>query len=72
MKELNQVILRVDIPEQRLKKGDIGTIVLEHQAGAAFEVEFMTLTGETIAIVTLEADQVRPIGKREIANARTV
>lgn len=72
MKELNQVILRVDIPDHRLKKGDIGTIVLEHNVGEAFEVEFMTLTGETIAIVTLEADQVRPIGKREIANARTV
>ena len=40
--------------------------------GAAYEVEFVTLGGETIAVVTLSADAVRPITGREIAHARAV
>ena len=35
-------------------------------------MEFMTLSGSTIAVVTLVADQVRPIAKDEIAHARQV
>ena len=30
----------------------------------------MTLDGETVAVVSLAADRVRPIGRREIALAR--
>ena len=36
----------------------------------ACEVEFTTLEGKTAAVVTLEAAQVRPVGKREITHAR--
>jgi hypothetical protein len=32
----------------------------------------MTLDGETIAVVTLPSDRVRPIGPREIAHARSI
>ena len=35
-----------------------------------YEVEFTTLDGETIAIVTLTAKQVRPSKPKEIAHAR--
>jgi hypothetical protein len=35
-------------------------------------VEFATLTGATLAVVTLPAAAVRPIGPREIAHARAV
>jgi hypothetical protein len=42
------------------------------QGGKGCTVEFMTLAGKTIAVVTLLANQVRPIGKDEIAHARHV
>ncbi|GAB4291985.1 MAG: hypothetical protein Fur0025_27390 [Oscillatoriaceae cyanobacterium] len=42
--ELEQVVLTTDLPEYRLKKGDIGTVVLVHQEGLGYEVEFITLT----------------------------
>jgi hypothetical protein len=32
----------------------------------------MTLDGETLAVVSLREDQLRPIGRREIAHARPV
>jgi hypothetical protein len=43
-----------------------------HEAEKGFEVEFVTLDGETIAVVSLLASQVRPIAHREIAHARAV
>lgn len=68
--ELDNVVLKTELPEHGLRQGDIGTVVLVHDNGAGYEVEFMTLEGETVAVVTLFANQVRPIGRREIANAR--
>lgn len=72
IRELDSVILTVDLPEYGLKKGDIGTVVLVHGAGEGYEVEFMTLDGETIAVTSLFSEQIRTIGPREIANARIV
>jgi uncharacterized protein DUF4926 len=70
--ELDNVVLTTDLPEHGLVNGDIATVVMVHEAGQGFEVEFVTLDGETIAVVSLLASQVRPIAQREIAHARTV
>jgi len=72
IKELDQIVLATDLPEEGLQKGDVGTVVLVHEGGKGYEVEFMTLDGETVAVVTLLAEQVRSIAPREIANARAV
>lgn len=70
-RELDQVVLTIDLPAQGLVRGDIGTVVLLHE-GAGYEVEFVALDGETIAVVSLHTGQVRPIGPREIAQARAI
>ena len=70
IKELDRIILKSDLPEHNLKSGDIGTVVLVHGNGDGYEVEFVSLDGETVAVVSLYADQVRPIGRGEIAHAR--
>ena len=70
IKEHENVVLRTDLPQEGLTAGDIGTVVHVHNGAAAYEVEFMTLQGKTIAVVTLEASQVRPISPREVAHAR--
>jgi hypothetical protein len=44
-----------------LPAGDVGTIVHIHNGGAAYEVEFITLTGRTVAVATVEASQLRPV-----------
>ena len=72
IKELDSVVLTTDLPEHGLTSGDIGTVVLVHEDGRGFTVEFMTLAGSTVAVVTLLASQVRPIAKDEIAHARSV
>ena len=71
-KELDSVVLATDLPEYGLKEGDIGTVVHIHRGGEGYEVEFVALDGETVAVVSLLASQVRPIGEREIAHARKV
>lgn len=60
MKELERVVLTQDLPEHGLERGDIGTIVLVHQDAKGFEVEFMTLDGETVAVTSLYPSQIRP------------
>jgi hypothetical protein len=72
IKELELVVLKRDLPDSRLKAGDVGTAVLEHDGGRGLEVEFMTLTGETVAVVTIPTDSVRAVADDEIAHVRRV
>ena len=71
IKEHDRVVLKEEVPEQGLKTGDVGTVIHVHKKDKAFEVEFVALDGETLAIATLGASQVRPVQKREITHART-
>jgi hypothetical protein len=70
IEELASVVLTTDVPERGLTAGDIGTVVMVHQGGRGYTVEFVTLGGETVAVVTLAAGQIRPIRPDEIAHAR--
>jgi hypothetical protein len=58
------------VPNDGLETGDVGTVVHVYREGKAFEVEFATLDGRTAAVVTVEASQLRPVGRREITHAR--
>jgi hypothetical protein len=68
--EHDRVVLTEDVPTEGLKAGDIGTVIHIHGNGEAYEVEFICLDGETIAVVTLNANQVRATKSGEIAHAR--
>ncbi|MGI4787583.1 MAG: DUF4926 domain-containing protein [Janthinobacterium lividum] len=68
--EHERIVLTSDLPEDGLEAGDVGTVVFVHGQGQAYEVEFLTLGGATIAVATVEADQVRPIGQRDLVHAR--
>ena len=68
--ELDMVVLTRDIKEHGLLKGDVGAVVHIYQDGKAFEIEFVAASGKTIAVITLEARDVRPISGREILHVR--
>jgi hypothetical protein len=70
IKEHDIVVLRVPLPSERLEAGDVGTVVHIHKDGEAYEVEFLTLDGNTAAVATLEASQVRPVSNRDITHTR--
>jgi len=70
IEELDRVVLTVPLPQFGLVAGDVGTVVLVHRGGAGYEVEFVALDGETVAVTTVRAKQVRPIAPRELTHAR--
>jgi hypothetical protein len=72
IKELDAVALTCDLPKHGLVAGDVGTAVLMHGDGVAFEVEFVGYDAHTVALVTLERDQVRPLDTHDIPHARVV
>ncbi len=70
IKEHDRVVLTTDLPKEGLKAGDVGTVVHIHPQGEAFEVEFLTLDGTTVAIATVQNSQLRPVTHRDITHAR--
>ncbi len=72
IQEHDRAILTVDLPAYNLKAGDIGTVVHIYGSGDAYELEFFTVGGQTLDVVTVEASQVRPVTNRDILHARAL
>ena len=70
IKEHDVVVLTQDLPEERLTAGDVGTVIHIHDGAAGYEVEFMTLSGRTIAVATVMASQVRAVTSRDLVHVR--
>ncbi len=70
IEELNIVVLNRDLQEQALTRGDVGTVVHKYSDGEAFEVEFVTGQGKTIAVVTVSAADIRLMEEHEILHVR--
>lgn len=70
IKELDTVVLAKDIKEHQLTRGDVGAVVHVYEGGKAFEVEFVTGVGKTIAVVTLQAGDIRPMQRADILHVR--
>jgi hypothetical protein len=64
------VVLRADLPAHGLVAGDVGTVVFVHRGGEAYEVEFMTAHGRTIAVETLTADGIQRVPDHHVLHAR--
>ncbi len=72
IRELDTVVLRHDFDEYGLKEGDIGVVVHCYSDGNAFEVEFVTAEGRTIAVLTLTSSDIRLMSKKEILHVREI
>jgi hypothetical protein len=72
LKELDRIVLLTDVTADGLQAGDVGTIVHVHADGKAFMVEFISLAGDTVAVSSLSAEQVRPVGERDMTHVRTL
>lgn len=72
MKELNTAVLTQDIAEYKLKQGDVGAVVHVYRDNAAYEVEFVTGGGQTVAVLTLLPEDIRPFRNQEILHVREI
>jgi hypothetical protein len=70
IKEHDCVVLTANLPEEGLLAGDVGTVIHIHNEGEAYEVEFSTLTGRTVAVTTVEVGQLRAVNPRDLNHVR--
>ena len=68
---LDTVVLVRDIPEHDLCSGDLGAVV-EVYPPDGLEVEFVTASGRTKALVTLNSSDVRPIADSDLVAVRSL
>ena len=72
IRELDTVVLRHDVDEYGLKEGDIGAVVHCYGDGNAFEVEFVSAEGRTIAVLSLALNDIRLMSNKEILHVREI
>ena len=72
IRELYTVVFRHDFDEYGLKEVDIALVVHCYSDGNAFEVEFVTAEGRTIAVLTLTSSDIRLMSKKEILHVREI
>ena len=70
-RELDVVVLRRDLAARGLKAGDLGAVVNTY-GDTALEVEFVTASGRTQALVTLECSDVRAVASDDLVAVRSL
>jgi hypothetical protein len=68
-KQLDTVVLDRDVPESGLRKGDLGAVVQTYEPDG-LEVEFVTASGRTQAVVTLRLADVRAVRGGDLLSVR--
>jgi uncharacterized protein DUF4926 len=68
-KVLDTVVLNRDLPDYDLRAGDVGAIVEVYEPDN-LEVEFVTASGRTDALLTLRAEDVRPAADTDRISVR--
>jgi len=70
-----EVVLRKNIPEYRLKKGDVATIVEYHSSKSSedgYSLEVFNAVGETIAVVTVSESDIEMLKESEVLSVRSM
>jgi hypothetical protein len=66
---LDTVVLNRDLPEHGLRAGDLGAVV-EVYGSDGVEVEFVRASGQTKALLTLTAADLRSVAANDILAVR--
>jgi hypothetical protein len=67
---LDTIVLDRDMPEHGLRAGDLGAVVEVYEPDG-LEVEFVTASGRTAALVTLATRDVRPVADDDLVSVRS-
>lgn len=71
-----RVALAEDLPERRLRRGDVVTVV-EHHPGRAgqepgYSLEVFNAVGESVDVVTVRESQIEPLTADELLTVRPI
>lgn len=70
-----EVVLKKDIPEKRLKRGDVATIVEWHPGSHGedgYSLEVFNVLGDTIAVITVPMSSIEPLAEDEVFSVRSL
>lgn len=70
-KPLDVVVLTLDLPDANLRAGDVGAVVEVYEPDG-LEVEFVTASGRTEALLTLKSSDVRAVEDSDLVSVRSV
>ena len=74
LKLFSRVILKQNIPDEKLFAGDVGVIVEHHPATdfypEGYEVEFFTADGDTLTVVSVPATLLRTATGNDVFHVR--
>jgi len=74
-KEFQQVALAKAIPENKLRRGDLATIVDIHPANGGevgYSIEVFNALGETIAVTTVPESVLEELTANEVLHVRSL
>ncbi len=72
-KLFGEVVLKRDLPEKNLRKGDVATIVEYHHVSAGedgYSLEVFNALGDTIAVITVEESAIESLRANEVFSVR--
>jgi hypothetical protein len=72
-KMFEEVALNKDIPEKKLKKGDVATVVEYHPVSKGedgYSLEVFNVFGDTMEVITVEESAIESLTKSEIFSVR--
>lgn len=70
-----EVVLLTNIPEKKLKKGDVATVVDYHPSKKSedgYTLEIFNALGDSIAIVTVSESGIAPLKETEVFSVRSM
>lgn len=72
-KLFKEVVLLKDIPEKKLKRSDLATVVEHHPSNNSedgYSLEVFNVLGDTIAVVTVSESEIEPLKEDEVLSVR--
>ena len=72
----SRVVLKTDVPENGLRRGDLATIVEYHEGlpgqEPGYSLEVFNAVGDTVAVIALGESQIESLREDEILCARVL
>jgi hypothetical protein len=74
-KLFEEVVIKKDIPDKNLKKGDVATIVEKHPVADGengYSLEIFNAIGDTMAIITVPESYIESLSEDKIFTVRSL
>lgn len=71
----NKVVLLKDLPEKKLKKGDVATIVAHHPSTKSedgYSLKVFNALEDTVAVVTVSESEIEPLKESDVFSVRSL